>query len=213
MTEDMQMRLLKAISEAGDEGEPATTDWLMSALNASADQVDRMLQQTLGAGLITSTLAQPDHPGSPIRRAPVGWILLPAGARALECEDLQMTEAPFSTEPSTVCPNCRSTNWILDADPPSTHACNDCGDRWHLPTRSDLVNRNYQIPCPWCGPGGLLHFDTGQISHVQSDTPISALDGTHMMQGDPPCGVLDVRWTNPPDTRQPILLTLGTSAL
>lgn len=112
-----------------------------------------------------------------------------------------------STAPSTVCPSCRSSNWLIQSQDVSDRTvlvCNECGHEWVLCKRRDLRATVYEFPCPSCG--GSLHFYVGQVAHLPGGADVPALDGTHLAVGELHCDLVTARWVNPPDTASPMVI-------
>lgn len=74
----------------------------------------------------------------------------------------------------------------------------------HRVRRPDL-QQTYDLKCPECGPGGVLTFDRGRVSYRELDDEVTELEGVHFKHGDPACSILEVRWTNFPNTDDPVL--------
>jgi len=77
------MGLLGAVADADDEGEVATVTSLAQELNRSEPEIAERLQRFQSIGWAMPMGAVDEVAGSPIRRAPVGWTLLPPGRAAL----------------------------------------------------------------------------------------------------------------------------------
>jgi hypothetical protein len=81
---DPELRqLLSAIAAENDRGEPATLAHLTAVVKLPVDRLDQLLKHAQEGALVGRIGKATDHQGSPIERAPEGWMLLSAGQNAL----------------------------------------------------------------------------------------------------------------------------------
>jgi hypothetical protein len=73
------LAVLGAVAATNDLGEPADPISLAEDVSLTVGDVERILRRAQEDGLVGRVGKTTDHHGSPIERAPEGWMLLDSG--------------------------------------------------------------------------------------------------------------------------------------